>query len=233
MSQLRVLICLIGTGKYAELLNKQYIDIKSHFLPTIKKDFIVFSDIKFDAEDVLYIKMEHNEWPSIVLKRFITLNKYVDYIKSYDWFIFLDADIDILEVVSEEEFFCHNKSFFGVAHPTLAHNGSFSDDVRCRAYVGKNEDRSMYWQACFWGGKGEFIIHLISKISEDLSFDASKNIIAKWHEESYLNRFFINNKKDVYTYNSSKRDLGRHYLLNKKLLHKNFQWLTRKGKPLQ
>lgn len=230
---MKILICLMGIGNYAKLIKKQYDDIQKYFLPATEKHFILFSDQDFNLKNTLFIKVDKMDWIGVISKKFEYILRFISYIKRYQWFLCLDADIDFLKTIPEKEFFCHDKPYFGVLHPAVGRSGTFDDNPHCRAYVRLDEDRSTYWQACLWGGKSEYIRKLISKIKTDIDEDTKKNILAKWNDESYLNRFFIDNKKDVYTYIDSDKavfGLGHDCFFNKKIVHKNLQWLERNGK---
>lgn len=230
---MNILICLIGIGNYAKLIDRQYQGIQKYFLPKTDKNFILFSDREFNFPRTLYVNVPRQNWLGVIHSKFSYLNNYASYIDDFDWFVSFDADIDVLDTITEDEFFCHDKLFFGMAHPTLSKKGAFEENPKCRAYVSKKEDRSTYWQAFLWGGKGAAVNHLISRINADISFDSKQNVVAKWNDESYLNRFFIDNKKDLYTFENSDAcafGFGHDAFFNKKMKHKNFQWLEKKGK---
>ena len=55
----------------------------------------------------------------------------------------------------------------------------------------------------FWGGKTKEVLKLSKELEKRTNIDLKKGIIPVWHDESYLNKYFIEHKKDVYTYNPS------------------------------
>jgi len=71
------------------------------------------------------------------------------------------------------------------------------------AAVTEDDDLSTYWQACFWGGRSEYFLKVSKELEERTDKDLEKNIIAKFWDESFLNKYFIENKNLVYTYDPS------------------------------
>jgi hypothetical protein len=75
--------------------------------------------------------------------------------------------------------------------------GAFETNKNSTASVNKDDDLSVYFQGCLWGGKVPNIITLIEELDNRINIDLKNNIIAEWHDESHLNKFFIENKNDV------------------------------------
>lgn len=206
---MKVAICFIGTGKYLNFLPKYYENIEKYFLPNSEKTFLVFTDGELssipDNMNVYY--QEHLEWPYITLKRFEIIEKAKEEIKKYDWFVFIDADALVLDYITEDEFFDESKSFFGVHHPCHylqmpPHNkfpGAFETNRISRSHVSHDDDTSVYYQGCLWGGKIPDVIGMIDELKDSVDEDLKNNIIAVWHDESHLNKFLIRNKGTVNT----------------------------------
>ena len=203
---MKVIICFIGTGKYLNFLPQYYENISKYFLPNCKKTFLVFTDGEGDfPEDVITYQHEHFEWPYITLKRFEIIKRAQKEIEQNDWFVFIDADALVVDSITEEEFFDNTKSYFGVHHPCHflkmpPHDkpfGAFETNKNSTASVNKDDDLSVYFQGCLWGGKVPNIITLIEELDNRINIDLKNDIIAEWHDESHLNKFFIENKNDV------------------------------------
>jgi hypothetical protein len=208
---MKVAICFIGTGKYLNFLPKYYENIKEYFLPNSEKTFLVFTDGQGDfPEDIKVYSQEHLEWPFITLKRFQIINQAREEIAKHDWFVFIDADALVVDVITEDEFFHLDKSFFGVHHPCHylkmpPHNkfpGAFETNQSSSASINEDDDLSIYYQGCLWGGKVPEIFDMIDTLSERIGEDLECDIIAVWHDESHINKFFIERKDEVYTFGS-------------------------------
>ena len=206
---MKVAICFIGTGKYLNFLPKYYENIEKYFLPNTEKTFLVFTDGELDntPENIITYYQEHLEWPFITLGRFEIIKKAKDEIEKNNWFAFIDADALVVNEIKEEDFFNKDKSFFGVHHPCHflqmpPHNkfpGAFETNRLSRACVSQDDDISVYYQGCLWGGKVPEVLKLIAELDDRTKEDFENNIIAVWHDESHLNKFFIENKEKVHT----------------------------------
>ena len=209
----KVAICFIGTGKYLNYLPNYYEHIEEHFLPESEKTFLVFTDGELDGmpDNVIHYQQDHLDWPFITLKRFEILNQARQEIMKNDWFVFIDADALVTSDITEEEFFDSSKPFFGVHHPChflgmQPHGkfpGAFETNPKCRASITEDADFSTYWQGCLWGGKVPYVFELIDELQNRTNDDLKDDIIAVWHDESHLNKFFIENKERVHTLPSS------------------------------
>lgn len=206
---MKVAICFIGTGKYLNFLPKYYENIEKYFLPNTEKTFLVFTDGELSdlPDNIIVYNQPHLEWPFITLTRFEIINKSRKHIEKNDWFIFIDADALVVDLITEEEFFDSSKSFFGVHHPChflgmQPHDkfpGAFETNELSKSCVREEEDTSIYYQGCLWGGKVPEVLNLIDELENRVKEDLNNNVIAVWHDESHLNKFFIENKNQVNT----------------------------------
>jgi len=204
---MKVAICFIGTGKYLNFLPKYYENIEKYFLLNSKKTFLVFTDGEMNdvPDNVIHYYQEHLEWPYITLKRFEFILRAKDEIKKNDWFVFIDADALVVSTISEDQFFDKQKLYFGVHHPCHflkmpPHEkfpGALETNPKSKAFVENNNDFSVYFQGCLWGGKVPKVLEMLEELNEMVTIDINNNIIAVWHDESHLNKFFIDNKKNV------------------------------------
>ncbi len=208
---MKVAIVFIGTSKYLNFLPKYYENIHENFLPNSEKTFLVFTDGEGDfPEDIKVYPQEHLEWPYITLTRFGIINRAREEILKNDWLVFLDADTLVVDKVSEEEFFT-DKHLFGVWHPCHylqmpPHNklpGAFETNSKSLSYVDvEKEMPSIYYQGCLWGGKVPYVLEMIDELQDRVNKDLDNDVVAIWHDESHLNKYFIEHKNDVHTLNS-------------------------------
>lgn len=206
---MRIAICFIGTGKYLDFLPSYYENIEKYFIPNAEKTFLVFTngELSDTPRNIIPYYQEHLEWPYITLKRFEIIKKAKEQIENNDWFVFIDADALVVDEVSEEEFFDESKSFFGVHHPChflnmSPHNqlpGAFETNPQSKSCVEEDDDLSVYYQGCLWGGKVPDVLGMIKELECRTNQDLENNVIAVWHDESHLNKFFIENKSRVHT----------------------------------
>ena len=209
---MKVAITFIGTNKYLDFLPQYYENIEKYFLPNTEKVILAFTDGELnDTPDNLKVyHQEHLDWPFITLKRFEIINKARDVIDECDWLVFIDADALPVTTITEEEFF-KDKPLFGVHHPchflkmephTQA-PGAYEQNPRSEAYVAtSNGLPPVYWQGCLWGGKVPNVCAMIDELEARVNRDLENNIVALWHDESQINRYFLERITDVHTLGS-------------------------------
>lgn len=210
---IKVAICFIGTGKYLNFLPKYYENVEKYFLPNCEKTFLVFTDGELEnvPDNVLVYPQEHLDWPHITLTRFEIIRRAEEVISKNDWFVFIDADALVVDEITEDEFFNNDKLFFGVHHPCHflempPHNkfpGAFETNTLSKACISESDDTSVYYQGCLWGGKVPEVLSMIENLASTVNEDLENNVIAVWHDESHLNKFFVDNKNKVNTLSPS------------------------------
>ena len=204
---MKVAIIFIGTNKYLDFLPTYYESIEKYFLPNSEKTIFAFTDGELDdiPDNIKVYQQEHLDWPYITLKRFEIINKARADLDSMYWLVFLDADTRVVDTVTEEEFFS-DKPYFGVHHPCHAlkmqphteYPGAFETNTDSRAGVTEEDDTSMYYQGCLWGGRVPEVLDMIDELDSRVEEDLSNDVIAVWHDESQLNKFYSEVKEDVH-----------------------------------
>lgn len=198
----RIKIFTISTNQY-HIFDKDFLDSFSFpFLPNVRKEFFLFTDevdldLYKDYDNVNTIYIEHEKWPMITLKRYENISKIFPRINEDDLCIFADIDLEVVREVNE---FPVTK-YFGVNHPgnyIVDNRQSLEDNPLSKACVDVNflPPNYNYIQGCFWGGVGTNFINMVKSLEEGTSTDLANNIIAKWHDESHLNKFCIENISD-------------------------------------
>ena len=207
---MKVAISFLGTGKYLDFLPKYYENIEKYFLPNSEKTILAFTDGELDGtpENLKVFSQEHLDWPYITLKRFEIINKAREIINDHDWFVFIDGDALVVDRIEEEEFFT-DKPLFGVHHPCHylkmpPHNkypGAYEITENCNAAVDLEKYQpKVYYQGCFWGGKVPEVCAMIDELEYRVGDDLHRKVVALWHDESHLNKYFIENPDLVHTY---------------------------------
>ena len=207
---MKVAITFIGTNKYLDFLPKYYENVEKYFLPNSEKTIFAFTDGELnDTPDNLKVyHQEHLEWPFITLKRFEIINKAREEIEKHDWLVFIDGDALPVTTITEEEFFT-DKPLFGVHHPchflgmephTQA-PGAYDQNPDSEAYVDTSKGLpEVYYQGCFWGGKVPNVCAMIDELEARVNRDLEKDVVALWHDESQINKYFLERLDMVHTY---------------------------------
>ena len=111
-------VVFIGTDKYLKFLPSWYQTCEEKLVPNIPKQYFVFTDGQLEGtpENVSLYKQEHLPWPFITLLRFSTILKAKEELSKYDWLLFLDADMVIVDTIVPSDLF-GTKPLIGVHHP--------------------------------------------------------------------------------------------------------------------
>jgi hypothetical protein len=192
----QVKIFTIATNNYNSFVKPFLESFQKYFLPSFKKEFIIFTDnnLNKDFEDysVTPLYINHEQWPFITLKRYECIDSFRSSIKEDDLCIFADIDLEVINIISE----FNVKHFFGVNHPGnyyVDNRQSLETNSLSKAYVDKSTIPYdyKYIQGCLWGGLGNEFIYMVNTLKYNTQEDLQNNIVAKWHDESHLNKFYI------------------------------------------
>jgi len=207
---MKVAVIFIGTSKYLEFLPGYYESAMANLFPGVDKQFFVFTDGDLGGDlpnNITVVPQEHLPFPYITLYRFDIINRSFGLMEDCDYLIFLDADTKVVNSVEFDKVFVEDKPYIGVHHPCHAlnmnpHNrgtGAFETNTNSLAHVKPGDDISTYWQACVWGGRMEEVKALVAELDRRVKTDEDNDIVAVWHDESHINKYFIENKDSVNT----------------------------------
>jgi hypothetical protein len=196
---MKTLFATIGTAKYINFIKNLCDSLQANCtLPNF--DILVCTDqnVSFSYKTFSVIKhaIEHHKHPHGTLHRYHYYLEREDLLHQYDYIIHIDADMQFVDKVGQEilsERTC-------VVHPGyyLRQESAFfdlEDRPASHAYFDKNRYRTAtYYQNCLQGGAASEFIKMSKIIRNWTNDDLSKNIIAKWHDESYMNKYMLHNK---------------------------------------
>jgi len=194
-------IIFIGTNKYLNFFPKYYETCEEFLFPDLRKQYFVFTDGELGGElpeNITHVPIVHKDWPAITLERFHTILQAEDLLKEHEWLLFLDADMRVDSVVFSEEVLDDDKDFVAVHHPCHYNTGTGTFERRPESEACVTGEHPQYYQGCLWGGKMEAVIPMMKLLRDRVDKDYSNDIIAVWHDESHLNRFFIENQDRVH-----------------------------------
>lgn len=205
---MKLAVIFIGTGDYINFLPTWYESCEKYLVPQTEKQYFVFTDGELEGtpNNIISYHQKHLPWPHITLHRWDTVLKAKDSLIEFDYLLFLDADMRVVDNVLEEDLFT-DKKYIGVHHPChflgmephTKYPGAFETNPESRASIKEEDDISIYWQGCLWGGKVPYVIDMIEELDFRTRDDKSRDLIAVWHDESQMNKFFIENKTEVHT----------------------------------
>ena len=201
----KVAILYICTGKYSVLWKEFYKSFQEKFLLECNKEYFVFTDARsLEHENsnpkVHIIEQEPLDWPYSTLMRFHMFNRIKDVLSPFDYIFFFNANACAVNIITEDAILPrikYNEELCVVKHPAYRNCKPFEfpydRNFSCKAFIPYGFGK-VYVQGCLIGGTATGFLKMSETISDQIDKDLSRNIIALWHDESYLNKYTLNNK---------------------------------------
>lgn len=200
-----VAILYICTGKYSVLWKEFYESFEKNFLQNCKKEYFVFTDansIEYETENhnIHRINQQPLKWPYSTLMRFHMFNNIENELSSFDYIFFYNANAYAVNIINEDMVLPRkekNEKLCVVKHPAYRNCKPFEfpydRNIKCKAFIpyGFGKD---YVQGCLIGGTASGFLKISKTIAKQIDIDLKHNIIALWHDESYLNKYILKNK---------------------------------------
>lgn len=187
-------LCITATGRYLEYAQQCIASARTYFCPQHTVTFFLFTDgFPAPAKDVVVISQPHLGWPCATLKRFHAYAAQEKIFRSMDYVFALDADMLFVDTVGDEIL----GALVGTRHPGFLHKrGTYETRAFSTAYVLPSEGR-YYFAGGFYGGNNQEFLRLVKTLAMNVDKDLQRDVIAVWHDESHLNRYFINNPPSI------------------------------------
>jgi len=190
-NNIKVGLLVIATQKYDTFLKPLFETADKFFLKDCEVTYFLFTDTEkeFPDHNVVKIPQEHKKWPYITLERYHTFYEHRRALSTQDYLFYTDADMIFENEVGEEVL----SDRVATVHPGIyGGRGNVETDPRSLAYISPNET-VVYFAGGFNGGSSSEFLRMSEGISTNVDIDKANKIVAKWHDESHLNRWFIDN----------------------------------------
>lgn len=188
---------IIATGNYYKYLSDLIKSIEKFYPKNISKKYYIFSnhDIKLEfIENYEIIFFEHKPFPSSTLFRFHQFEKIKNkLIEETESLCYIDADSLIVRSPPQEIF---TEDLYGFEHGVnLTNNFSslpYERNSNSLSYVANGQEKK-YIIGGLWGGKTKKLINMFSVLKKNIDKDLENGIIACFHDESHINKYFCDN----------------------------------------
>lgn len=202
----KVAILYICTGKYDIFWKDFFKTSESYFLPDCEKQYFVFTDatsISYQNNPRIHkIYQQKLGWPFDTLKRFEIFLKAEEKLRNFDYLFFLNANMRFVDRVDESILPSHEEGLLAVLHPYFYNKERselpYEANPLSAAYIAPDEGKC-YFMGGFNGGTSPRYLELIKDISLRIQKDLSKGIIARWHDESHLNKYLLERSVKILT----------------------------------
>jgi hypothetical protein len=198
---MKISINIIATNKYIEFVSDLIQSINEYFFKDCEIFLILYtnnSDFKIELPDriELFIShIEHEPWPLPTLKRFHYFMKNEDKIRESEYSFYVDADSLFINNVKGS--ILPQNGLIGTIHPCLFNTeGTPERNPSSLAYI-PHGSGNRYFCGGFIGGSANAFIAMSSEMIKRIDSDLSNGLIAIWHDESHINRFFFENPPEI------------------------------------
>ena len=194
---MKIGILYICTGKYDIFWNGFYKSAEKYLLPNTEKHYFVFTDSEQiqSSNKIHKIYQQQLGWPKDTLMRFhLFLNIEKD-LKQMDFLFFFNANYTFVKSITENEILPTEKDNFliGQIHPVAYHKNrtdfNYEANAVSTAFV-EADKGSYYFAGGLIGGRTVEFIRMCYQLKNNIDKDFQNNIIAIWHDESHINKFF-------------------------------------------
>lgn len=198
---MKVAILYICTGPYVAFWKGFYESFSARFLKEAEKTYFVFTDAPSvyaeETDDaIVRIPQDNLGWPGNTLYRFRMFMRLRKELEAFDYIFFLNANFVCKTEVTAEDFLPREEGLLVVQHPgnfdRRPYLYPYDRNKRCQAYVPyKCLEGKHYVCGGANGGKRDAYLALIEELDRRTDIDEKNGIIARWHDESQINRYII------------------------------------------
>ncbi len=187
--------CLVGlvvvaTGKYIQFVTPLIESADRFFVPGHKRTYFIFTDHVDEApkaDNIVTVCQKRLGWPQDTMMRCWIYVKNKELYNDLDYIFACDADMRFADIVGDEIL----GSRVGTQHPGyVGRRGTYETNPSSRAYIAPHEGK-FYFAGGFYGGSASEFITLNETLYERITIDLNNGIMPVWHDESHLNRYFI------------------------------------------
>ena len=189
---------IVAIAKYTKFLQPLITSADKYFMRDHKVTYFIISD---ELDKVAKVKtnrhivsiMEKSQgWPNNTLVRFQFISKHSDIYHNMDFLFQVDADMLFVSNFNSEAL----GSRVGTLHPGFYNKPrsqfTYDKNPKSTAYV-KPFEGEYYFAGGVLGGCQSEVITMADTIVKNILTDLRKySYIALWHDESHVNRYFIN-----------------------------------------
>jgi len=178
-----IALILISTGDRYWQYIQPMIDSAKYFFP--KHEVVLFTDSEKNF-GVKTFKKQAQGFPNETLLRYHTILTQKDYLSAFDYIFYVDVDMLFVNDVCSCDLL--GDGLTATLHPGFAHGQTppLETNPLSTAYI---SNVSHYFCGGFNGGKSSEFLKLAETCKTRIDADLSKGIIARWHDESHLNKY--------------------------------------------
>jgi len=192
MKNKKIGLLIIATNKYVQFLEKLIPSADIFFLPNQDVTYFIFTNKDIDIKskrNIVKINVEHKDWPWMTLGRYKIFTENSKILSKMDYLYYCDVDMlfvgDVGDEILSDRVATQHPGYYGTRGTPETNNISLA--------CVRSEEEMQYFAGGFNGGSSVEFLKMSKIISRNIDIDYSNGIIAVWHDESHMNRYFIDN----------------------------------------
>ena len=204
-SNTKTAILTVATGKYFGFLNQLLSGIETNNSSASEITVFVFTDetkeITNTKLNVVKVFWDKTNWPDPTLLRYHGFLLIENDLAKYDQILYLDVDMQVKSQLP----LAISQKLLAIQHPGYlkVKNAQFEENTNSLSYL-KPAERKIYVCGGVQGGGSEVYLTAIKQIKKWIDADLENGIVARWHDESYWNKYVNQNMEQTVI-------LGREY----------------------
>lgn len=191
----KVGLLIVATGRYIQFVEPLVNSARTYFCNGNEVTYFVFTDgqLEHPAKDIVTFHQKRLGWPYDTMMRFEMYDNQRETLARMDYLFACDADMLFVAPVGNEIL----GDLVGTQHPGyVGRRGTYETNPASRACINRHEGE-IYFAGGFYGGSSKNVLDLVHTCIKNIRDDLSRNIIAIWHDESHLNRYFIDHNPTI------------------------------------
>jgi histo-blood group ABO system transferase len=187
---MKIGLLTVATGPYLKFIPALIESAREFLFPGHQVQPVIFSDSNTSGvSGVRLVTWLHRPWPDGTLYRYHAYWQARGIFGDFDFLLACDADMRFVSEVNSDII----DDLVGTQHPGFVEKrGSYEDRQESTAFVASDEGKT-YFCGGFVGGRPMHFLSMARTIARSIDADKANNLIAVWHDESHLNRYFIDN----------------------------------------
>lgn len=195
---MKIALLYICTGKYHIFFKDFYESCEKYFIPEAEKTYFVFSDHQELAryDRVRFVHKECEGFPNDSLFRFRTFLTVESELEAFDYVFFFNSNMQFVTPVDKsvlpkenDGYLCCLDADYDKIYP---HPCFYPYERRKQslAYVPRGLKQYRYYHGGVNGGRTKEYLGMCRTLMENIEKDYQNGIIALYHDESHINKFF-------------------------------------------
>lgn len=193
-------LLIIATGKYDRFIEGLIASADKYFMTNgYNVTYFIFSDSKAKVKSerqIINIPITHKPFPFASMDRFAHFSNNADKFYNQDYLYYVDVDCLFASNISDEII----GDLVGVQHCGFVDKkGPYEPNEKSNFYVPPTSSKKYknYFGGGFSGGRKDKYLALSNWCKETIDKDLAKGIMPIWHDETAINRYFLDNEPTV------------------------------------